>query len=74
MANQSRGATGERAATPTRPLADIAMVQARLQWMREERIRPNRLRYLWTDAFGGVLLLSLFRALQRGPALATMRR
>lgn len=44
------------------PLADIAAVQARLRWMREERIWPNGLRYLWTDAFGVVLLVSLFHA------------
>jgi hypothetical protein len=31
--------------------------------MRAERIWPNGLRYLWTDAFGVVLLVSLFRAL-----------
>src|SRR5215211_6808191 len=28
--------------------------------MRAERIWPNGLRYLWTDAFGVVLYLSLF--------------
>jgi hypothetical protein len=31
--------------------------------MRAERIWPNGLRYLWTDAFGVVLLVSLHRAL-----------
>jgi hypothetical protein len=30
--------------------------------MREARIWPNGTRYLWTDAFGLVLLVSLFRA------------
>lgn len=30
--------------------------------MRDERIWPNGLRYLWTDAFGVVLLVSLYRA------------
>ena len=29
--------------------------------MREREIWPNGLRYLWTDAFGVVLLLSLYR-------------
>ena len=48
---------------PAFPLSDIAAVQARLHWMREECIWPNGLRYLWTDAFGVVLLVSLFRAL-----------
>ena len=31
--------------------------------MREERIWPNGLRYLWTDAFGVVVLLTLHRLL-----------
>jgi hypothetical protein len=30
-----------------------------LDWMRKERIWPNGPRYLWTDAFGVVLLVSL---------------
>lgn len=38
---------------------DIDFVLAKLDWMRQERIWPNGLRYLWTDAFGVVLLLSL---------------
>jgi hypothetical protein len=37
-------------------------VLARLAWMRRERIWPNGRRYLWTDAFGVVLLASLCRA------------
>jgi hypothetical protein len=32
----------------------------KLQWMRKRRIWPNGLRYLWTDAFGVVLLVSLY--------------
>ncbi len=48
------------AATPLS--ANVAIVRARLRWMRAERIWPNGLRYLWTDAFGVLLLLSLFRA------------
>jgi hypothetical protein len=31
--------------------------------MREQRIWPNGMRYLWTDAFGVVLLVSLYRLL-----------
>ncbi len=31
--------------------------------MREARIWPNGLRYLWTDAFGVVLLVSLWQEL-----------
>jgi hypothetical protein len=42
---------------------DVPTVLARLRWMREQRIWPNGLRYLWTDAFGVVLLVSLFRLL-----------
>ncbi|HZL98617.1 MAG TPA: hypothetical protein VFD43_00065 [Planctomycetota bacterium] len=39
--------------------ADVEGVLARLDRMRRQRIWPNGLRYLWTDAFGVVLLLSL---------------
>jgi hypothetical protein len=38
---------------------NIDHVLTKLDWMRRERIWPNGLRYLWTDAFGVVLLLSL---------------
>lgn len=38
-------------------------VLERLAWMRAERIWPNGLRYLWTDAFGVVLLTSLYHEL-----------
>jgi hypothetical protein len=34
---------------------------AKLDWMRTERIWPKGLRYLWTDAFGVVLYVSLYR-------------
>lgn len=44
------------------PLHEIDAVQARLAWMRQARIWPNGLRYLWTDAFGVVLLVSLWQA------------
>lgn len=39
---------------------DIAYVVDKLSWMRAERIWPNGLRYTWTDAFGVVLLVSLY--------------
>lgn len=42
-------------------LRDIDYVLEKLDWMREERIWPNGLRYLWTDAFGVVLYVSLYR-------------
>jgi hypothetical protein len=44
-------------------LQQIDYVLAKLEWMRRERIWPNGLRYLWTDAFGLVLLVSLYRKL-----------
>ena len=40
-------------------LRDKTYVLAKLEWMRENRVWPNGLRYLWTDAFGVVLLVSL---------------
>ena len=40
---------------------DIAYVLRRLEQMRSAGIWPNGLRYLWTDAFGLLLLLSLHR-------------
>jgi hypothetical protein len=53
----------DQEAPPTRSLERISAVLERLRWMREQRIWPNGLRYLWTDAFGVVLLLSLRNAL-----------
>jgi hypothetical protein len=43
------------------PRRDLDYVIRKLHWMRGERIWPNGLRYLWTDAFGLVLYVSLFR-------------
>ncbi len=56
---------------PIRSVCDLDMpaerevdyVLAKLRWMRAEHIWPNGLRYLWTDAFGVVLLVSLYSAL-----------
>jgi hypothetical protein len=45
------------------PLHDVEYVLTKLSRMREQRIWPNGLRYLWTDAFGLVLLVSLYRNL-----------
>lgn len=39
---------------------DVRYAIAKLAWMRAQRIWPNGLRYLWTDAFGLVLLVSLY--------------
>src|SRR3954470_12358286 len=44
-------------------LDDVRYVLDKLEWMRAERIWPNGLRYLWTDAFGVVLYVSLYREL-----------
>ena len=46
------------------PLRDTNFVQEKLRWMREQSIWPQGLRYLWTDAFGLVLLVSLYRELE----------
>jgi hypothetical protein len=43
----------------------IAKVVRKLEWMREQHIWPNGKRYLWTDAFGVVLLISLYHELNR---------
>jgi hypothetical protein len=43
------------------PRRELDYVRQKLDWMREQRIWPNGLRYLWTDAFGLVLYVSLFR-------------
>jgi hypothetical protein len=43
----------------------IDHVLAKLKWMQDERIWPNGLRYLWTDAFGVILLASLHEALRK---------
>jgi hypothetical protein len=42
---------------------DIAYVVDKLSWMRAERIWPNGLRYTWSDAFGVILLVSLYAEL-----------
>jgi len=41
----------------------VSYVQKKLRWMRSNQIWPNGLRYLWTDAFGVVLLVSLYEKL-----------
>jgi hypothetical protein len=38
----------------------VPSVLAKLKWMETQQIWPNGQRYLWTDAFGVVLLLSLW--------------
>jgi hypothetical protein len=44
-------------------LRAAAYVLHKLEWMQAERIWPNGRRYLWTDAFGVVLYVSLYREL-----------
>ncbi len=41
-------------------LTDSPYVIDKLAWMRSQGIWPNGRRYLWTDAFGVVLLVSLY--------------
>jgi hypothetical protein len=55
-------------------LKNIDYVLRKLAWMRSQRIWPNGLRYLWTDAFGLVLLVSLYEALNEEPYLESGRR
>lgn len=43
--------------------AQVGYVLAKLDWLRREGIWPNGLRYLWTDALGVVLFVSLYRRL-----------
>jgi len=52
----------------------LEYVLNKLHWMRAERIWPNGLRYLWTDAFGVVLLVSLYRALAKDEFLDEAER
>lgn len=52
----------------------IAKVLRKLDWMREQRIWPNGLRYLWTDSFGVVLLVSLYHELNRNEFLDKAQR
>ena len=42
---------------------EIEYVLEKLAWMHKQSIWPNGLRYLWTDAFGLVLLVSLYKEL-----------
>ncbi len=49
----------------------IDFVLAKLRWMREQKIWPNGLRYLWTDAFGVVLLVSLYKHSSTNNATST---
>lgn len=42
-------------------LQDLDYILAKLAWMRREHIWPDGLRYLWTDAFDLILLISLHR-------------
>ena len=54
---------------PMAACADTGYVLSKLTWMREQRIWPNGLRYLWTDAFGVILLASLYGELHESKFL-----
>jgi len=45
------------------PCRDITYVLGKLSWMRAERIWLKERRDRWTDAFGLVLLVSLYEEL-----------
>jgi hypothetical protein len=51
--------------------AGVSYALRKLAWMGQRRIWPNGLRYLWTDAFGVVLLVSLH---ERSGTSSTSRR
>jgi len=53
---------------------DIDYVEDKLRWMCRKSIWPNGLRYLWTDAFGLVLLVSLHAAHPTKPYLDDAER
>ena len=55
-------------------LREIDYVLNKLDWMREQRIWPNGLRYLWTDAFGLVLYVSLYRETSEEKWLESAKR
>ena len=42
-------------------LEELDYIKQKLQFMEDNEIWPNGLRYLWTDAFGLVLYLSLYK-------------
>ena len=44
-------------------LSDVDYVLRKLDWLREQHVWPNEMRYLWTKTFGLVLLVSLYREL-----------
>ena len=54
--------------------ANIKNVLSKLAWMREQSIWPNGVRYLWTDAFGVVLLVSLYHELKQKKFLDEAQR
>ena len=59
----SKGPSHGDQTTVSDATSGIDYVLDKLRWMQEQRIWPTGLRYLWTDAFGLVLLVSLHREL-----------
>jgi hypothetical protein len=51
-------------------LRDVDYVLRKLDWMKQVGLWPGGLRYLWTDAFGVVLLASLHVELKRDSYLS----
>jgi hypothetical protein len=62
------------ATLPITAEGDTGYVLCKLAWMRTNRIWPNGLRYLWTDAFGVVLLVSLYAQLRQPQYLDDAQR
>ena len=61
--NVSQSTLHHRKTETGMPLHDTEYVLEKLRWMGKGRVWPNGLRYLWTDAFGLILLISLYRDL-----------
>jgi hypothetical protein len=59
---------------PRAACADTDYVLSKLAWMRERKIWPDGLRYLWTDAFGVILLVSLYDELRDAKYLSEAKR
>ncbi|MGA2710595.1 MAG: hypothetical protein ABSF86_19595 [Steroidobacteraceae bacterium] len=55
------------------PCDDTDYVLRKLAWMRDNKIWPNGRRYLWTDAFGVVLLVSLYAERRQAEYLETAK-
>ena len=46
---------------PIKMTSNIPKVLKKLEWMKNQKIWPNGKRYLWTDSYGIILLVSLYK-------------